>query len=106
MTTPTCSTLTILSKVKRSNAPGTWVTGVCLDHSFTALAFPVPAAEPAFEIRPGCRISKLELRRGPLVLANFDRGWDVNPGDSLAMHCVACLVDSLADQVFGTAVLL
>lgn len=94
------SLLTITEKTNRAGAAGTWVQGTCGGASFTALVFPARATNPAFEIRPGCRISKLEVRQEGRVIANFDRGWDMAPGED-AWDCVALLVAALADVVFG-----
>ena len=68
---------------------------------FEALVFPTSATNPAFEIRPGCRISKLEVRKSGDIIANFDRGWDVMPTDGGAWDCVAFLVLWLAEAVYG-----
>lgn len=40
----------------------------------------------------GGRISKLTLKRDGTIVANYDRGWDVNPADSYTLLAVDILL--------------
>jgi hypothetical protein len=40
----------------------------------------------------GGRISKLTLKRDGTIVANYDRGWDVNPADSDTLLAVDILL--------------
>jgi len=70
---------------RQLNAPGTWVSGTIAGHAFQVLVFEDHADTDAFEL-DGSRISKLWLRRQAdrQVVANFDRGWDVEPTTDIA----------------------
>lgn len=46
----------------------------------------------------GGRVSKLEIKDGPRVVASYDRGWDVEPDgavDRLVLKAVLDLLDML-----------
>ena len=85
----------------RTSTPGSWVDGTIGGHTFQALVFPQPAADPAFEI-PGSNISKFWLRdAGGNVVAGFDRGWDTEPATELAKRITDLLAAGLAETVYG-----
>lgn len=87
---------------RQLNAPGTWVSGTIAGHAFQVLVFEDHADTEAFEL-DGSRISKLWLRRQAdrQVVANFDRGWDVEPTTDTAREIVDFLAAGIAEHVFG-----
>ncbi len=87
---------------RQLNAPGTWVSGTIAGHAFQVLVFEGHADTEAFEL-DGSRISKLWLRRESdrQVVANFDRGWDIEPTTDLAKTIVGFLAAGIAEHVFG-----
>ena len=96
------ATLEITKVEPRTGVPGTWVTGAIGGHRFEALVFPEHAAVPDYELGDS-RISKLSLRRikDRAMVANFDRGWDVNPTTPIAAQIVDLLAAGLAERTFG-----
>lgn len=93
-------TLVIRKVTKRPSAPGSWVTGTIGGHKFEALVFPEPASDPAFEI-PGSNISKFWLADDEgRVVADFDRGWNLNPATDLAKRITDLLAAGLAETVY------
>ena len=87
---------------RQLNAPGTWVSGTIAGHTFQVLVFPEHAESEEYELGTS-RISKLWLRRqaDPQVVANFDRGWDVEPTTDIAREIVDFLAAGIAEHVFG-----
>lgn len=81
---------------------GTWVDGTIAGHRFQVLVFEDHAESKEFEIETS-RISKLWLRREAdrQVVANFDRGWDVQPATNDAKTIVDFLAAGIADHTFG-----
>jgi hypothetical protein len=75
----------------RQNVGGTWVSGSIAGHTFQVLVFPEHAECEEYELGTS-RISKLWLRRqvDRLVVANFDRGWDLEPTTDDARVVVDC----------------
>ena len=86
----------------RQQMGGTWVDGTLDGHRFQVLVFEDHADTEAFEL-DGSRISKLWLRRESdrQVVANFDRGWDIDPTTDLAKAIVGFLAAGIAEHVFG-----
>ena len=84
------------------NAPGTWVSGTIAGHTFQVLVFEDHAENAEHELGTS-RISKLWLRRQAdrQVVANFDRGWDVEPTTDIAREIVDFLAAGIAEHVFG-----
>jgi hypothetical protein len=66
---------------------------------FTALVASASDNETGFEIRPGCRIRKLQLRRDDTIVADFDEGCLVYPVDREASDCVVFIASKLAEHV-------
>ena len=87
---------------RQLNAPGTWVSGSIAGHTFQVLAFEGHAENADYELGTS-RISKLWLRRQAdrQVVANFDRGWDVEPATDTAREIVDFLAAGIAEHVFG-----
>ena len=81
---------------------GAWVQGQIAGHAFEALVFPAHAENESYELGDS-RISKLWLQEGSSgrVVANFDRGWDVEPTTRTAKQIVDLLAAGLAETVFG-----
>ena len=81
---------------------GTWVTGSIAGHTFQVLVFPEHAECEEYELGTS-RISKLWLRRQAdrQVVANFDRGWDLEPTTDDAREVVAFLAAGIAEHTFG-----
>ena len=81
---------------------GTWVTGSIAGHTFQVLVFEDHAENEDYELGTS-RISKLWLRRQAdrKVVANFDRGWDVEPTNDTAREIVDFLAAGIAEHVFG-----
>ncbi len=100
-------TLTLQAVIERvGGVGGVWVRGQMGGHRFSALVFPRPAVNPAWEVTPGCRISKLCLKRleDDAVVFNWDRGEDMAPRTSTAAQIVGLLAARLADRVWGSGV--
>ncbi len=87
---------------RRTGAGGVWVSGTIAGHRFEALLFPDHAASPGFELGDS-RISKLWLAVAPRgdVVANFERGWDLQPTTPTAAVIVDVFTAGLAEHVFG-----
>ena len=81
---------------------GTWVTGSIAGHTFQVLVFEDHAECEEHELETS-RISKLWLRRQAdrEVVANFDRGWDVEPTTDIAREIVGFLAAGIAEHTFG-----
>ena len=81
---------------------GTWVTGSIAGHSFQVLVFEDHAECEEYELGTS-RISKLWLRRQAdrEVVANFDRGWDLEPTTDAAREIVGFLAAGIAEHTFG-----
>jgi hypothetical protein len=81
---------------------GTWVTGSIAGHTFQVLVFPEHAECEAYELGTS-RISKLWLRRQAdrQVVANFDRGWDLEPTTDDAREIVGILASGIAEHTFN-----
>ena len=81
---------------------GTWVTGSIAGHSFQVLVFPEHADCEEYELGIS-RISKLWLRRQAdrQVVANFDRGWDIEAATNDAREIVGFLAAGIAEHTFG-----
>ena len=81
---------------------GTWVTGTIAGHSFQVLVFEDHAESEEYELGTS-RISKLWLRRQAdrEVVANFDRGWDLEPTTDAAREIVGFLAAGIAEHTFG-----
>ncbi len=95
-------TLQIKKTTRRYSVGGTWVTGTIADHYFEALVFPEHAECESYELGDS-RISKLYMRRSAdrQTVANFDRGWDIQPTNDLARQLVDLLAAGLAEFIFG-----
>ena len=87
---------------RQLNAPGTWVSGTIAGHTFQVLVFEDHAENEDYELGTS-RISKLWLRRQAdrQVVANFDRGWDIEPATDTAREIVDFLAAGIAEHVFG-----
>jgi hypothetical protein len=85
--------LTITKMTRRAAGAGTLVCGHLNGHRFDALVFPEHAESPDYELADS-RISKLWVQRlaDKATVANFDRGWDVQPATDEA----SAIVDFLA----------
>lgn len=97
-------TLTLQTVIERvGGVGGVWVHGQIGGHRFSALVFPRPAVNPAWEVTPGCRISKLCLKRldDDALVFNWDRGEDMAPSTATAAQIVGLLASGLADRVWG-----
>jgi hypothetical protein len=83
---------------------GRWVGGTIAGHGFEALVFPERAECESYELCQS-RISKLWLRerRTHVTVANFDRGWDVQPTTPLAARLVDLVAAGLAETIFPEA---
>ena len=81
---------------------GTWVTGSIAGHSFQVLVFEDHAECESYELGTS-RISKLWLRRQAdrQVVANFDRGWDIEPTTDAAREVIDFLAAGIAEHTFG-----
>ena len=81
---------------------GTWVTGSIAGHTFQVLVFPEHAECEEYELGTS-RISKLWLRRQAdrQVVANFDRGWDLETTTDAAREVVDFLAAGIAEHTFG-----
>ena len=87
---------------RQLNGPGTWVSGTIAGHTFQVLVFEGHAENAEYELGTS-RISKLWLRRQAdrQVVANFDRGWDVEPTTDTAREIVDFLAAGIAEHTFG-----
>ena len=90
------------TEARQLNAPGTWVSGTIAGHTFQVLVFENHAETEENELGTS-RISKLWLRRQTdrLVVANFERGWDLQPTTDDARAIVDFLAAGIAEHVFG-----
>ena len=90
------------TEARQLNAPGTWVSGTIAGHAFQVLVFEDHAECEEYELGTS-RISKLWLRRQAdrQVVANFDRGWDLQPTTDLAKVIVDFLPAGIAEHTFG-----
>ena len=87
---------------RQLNAPSTWVSGTIAGHTFQVLVFEDHAENEEYELGTS-RISKLWLRRQAdgQVVANFDRGWDLQPTTDDARAIVDFLAAGIAEHTFG-----
>ena len=87
---------------RQLNGPGTWVSGTIAGHTFQVLVFEDHAENAECELGTS-RISKLWLRRQAdrQVVANFDRGWDLQPTTDEARAIVDFLAAGIAEHTFG-----
>ncbi|MFN9287692.1 MAG: hypothetical protein ACK6EB_06430, partial [Planctomyces sp.] len=90
------------TKGRALSTGGTWVSGTIAGHNFQILIFPEHAESEEYELGTS-RISKLWLRRQADrgVVANFDRGWDIEPATDTAREIVDFLAAGIAEHVFG-----
>ena len=93
--------LTITKTTRRAAGAGTWVCGRLNGHRFDALVFPEHAESPDYELGDS-RISKLWVQHlaDKATVANFDRGWDVQPTTEEASAIVDFLAAGIADHVY------
>jgi len=96
--------LEITKTTRRAAGAGTWVTGYIAGHKFEALVFPEHAECEDYELGES-RISKLWIqKRGQYAslttVANFDRGWDIQPKNKAAWAIVDFLAAGLADTIY------
>lgn len=92
-----------ITAIRRQEAGrGIWVDGEIDGYRFQALVFADHAIDPDNELGDS-RIAKLWLRRlsDRVVVANFDRGWDVAPETDEAKGLVDFLCAGLADAACG-----
>ena len=94
--------LQITKTERREDIGGTWVNGTIGGHRFQALVFEDHAVSEEYELEDS-RISKLWLRRETdrQVVANFDRGWDLEPTTDIAQAIVDFLAAGIAEHTFG-----
>jgi hypothetical protein len=87
---------------RQLNAGGTWVSGSIAGHTFQVLVFEDHAENEEYELGTS-RISKLWLRRQAdrKVVANFDRGWDLQPTTDTAREIIDFLAAGIAEHTFG-----
>ena len=87
---------------RQLNAQGTWVHGSIAGHTFQVLVFEDHAECEEYELGTS-RISKLWLRRQAdrQVVANFDRGWDIEAATNDAREIVGFLAAGIAEHTFG-----
>ncbi len=90
------------TEARQLNAPGTWVSGTIAGHTFQVLVFENHAETEENELGTS-RISKLWLRRQTdrQVVANFERGWDLQPTTDEAREIVDFLAAGIAEHTFG-----
>jgi hypothetical protein len=81
---------------------GTWVDGTIAGHRFQVLVFEDHVESDEYELETS-RISKLWLQRETdhEEVANFDRGWDVEPTTGDAETIVDFLCAGIAVHTFG-----
>lgn len=91
-----------ITKSEGRQIGGTWVRGSIAGHSFEVLVFADHAESEEYELGTS-RISKLWLRRQAdrQVVANFGRGWDLQPTTEDARAIVDFLAAGIAEHVFG-----
>lgn len=96
------ATLRITGNKGRQSAGGRWVSGGIAGHTFEALVFPEHAECASYELGES-RISKLWVREQATkrTVANFERGWDIEPTTETAKRIVDLLAAGLAETVFG-----
>ncbi len=84
------------------NSPGTWVSGTIAGHIFQVLVREGHAEIVQYEFVTS-RINKLWLRRQAdrQVVANFDRGRDLQPTTDEAHEIVDFLAAGIAEHAFG-----
>ncbi len=94
--------LEITRTTRRAVGGGTWVRGRLNRHRFDALVFPEHAEIESYELGDS-RISKLWVQRRAdrQMVANFDRGWDVQPTTDEAAAIVDFLAAGLACHIFN-----
>lgn len=94
--------LAITRKTRRLAGAGTWVWGRLNGHVFNALVFPEHAEQAVYELGDS-KISKLWLQRksDKETVANFDRGWDIEPRTPEAALIVDFLCAGLAEAVYA-----
>jgi len=94
-------TLNVDKIERRTSAGGAWVKGTLGGFRFDALVFPEHAVDASFELN-NSRISKLWLQRisDRTTVANFDRGWDVQPTTPGVNQIIDLLCEGLADLVW------
>ena len=82
------------------NAIGGWVAGTIAEHNFQALLLP-EHADYEYELGES-RIYKLWLERiaDKTTVANFFRGWDIEPATATARAIVNFLAAGLAELVY------
>ena len=95
--------LEITRTTRRAAGAGTWVCGRMNGHRFDALVFSEHAEVESYELDQS-QISKLWLQRlnDKTEVANFDRGWDVQPKTDEAAAIVDFLAAGLADHTYGS----
>ena len=91
-----------ITRVKRRNAGGVWVTGTIEEFRFDALVFEEHAESDDYELGRS-RISKLWITRGETrqTVFNFDRGLDVPAATDKTQAVVDFLAGGLADLILG-----
>ena len=94
-------TLEIAKVTRREAAGGIWVNGFIAGHKFECLVFPEHTVCEDYELGKS-RISKLWLRRisDKTTVANFDRGWDIQPANDTVWAIVDFLAAGLADTIY------
>ena len=94
--------LKITRTTRRAAGAGIWVCGRLNGHRFDALVFPEHAEVESYELGQS-QISKLWLQRlnDKTEVANFDRGWDVQPKTDEAAAIVDFLAAGLAEHTYG-----
>ena len=90
-----------IKKTEGRKVGGVWVTGTIANHYFEALVFPEQAECESYGLGDS-RISKLYMRRSAdrLTVANFDRGWDIQPANDVARELVDLLAAGLPELIF------
>ena len=94
--------LVITRKTCRATVGGSWIKGTVAGYQFDCLVFPEHADYPDYELESS-RISKLWLKKidGGETMANFDRGWDIQPRTKYVGKIVDFLAANLANLVYG-----
>src|SRR5258708_17786367 len=95
--------LEIRRTTRRAAGAGTWVCGRLNGHRFDALVFPEHAEVESYELWQS-QISKLWVQRlaDEQTVANFDRGWDMQPTTDEGAAIVDFLCAGIADHIFGS----
>lgn len=82
-----------------------WVSGTMSGYEFSALVFPMPAENRAWEVGGTSRISKLEIKKigagWDESTYRWDRGLDRAPTDKVTAAIVGFLCEGLAEHIFG-----